>query len=141
MRIQVTVFGEPKAQPRPRAFKRGDRASVYNPSTAEGWKSIISMTLRDHIPEVPFDGPVSLSARFLMPRPKRLLRKNDPAGEVLHISKPDCDNLVKAVMDVCTQISVWNDDSQVVDQFTQKRYAAKDGRPGMVLIIESIEEK
>ena len=139
MRIDIRVLGEPKGQPRPRAFRRGNRAAVYDPGTAEGWKSLIAVALRDCTPQIPHDGPVCVTARFLMPRPKRLMRKRDPDTELLHTSKPDTDNLIKAVLDVCTQLSVWNDDSQVVDVFVQKRYAAKTGRPGMHLIIESME--
>lgn len=140
MRIDVRVYGLPKGQPRPRAFARGGKARVYDPGTAEGWKSAVAAALLPSIPESPEEGPVSVTARFLMPRPKRMLRMKAPSGEVPHTNKPDADNLVKAVMDTCSQVRVWNDDTQVVDLFVQKRYASKDGRPGMHLIIQSIEE-
>lgn len=146
MRIDVRVYGLPKGQPRPRSVayysKTKDKhmARTYDNGTAEGWKSLIAAAIHGQLPAAPYDGPISVTTRFLMPRPKRLLRKTDPAGEVPHTAKPDGDNLVKAVMDVCSQVNVWRDDAQVVDLFVQKRYAAKDGRPGMHLIIQSIEE-
>ena len=138
MKIEAHVLGEPKGQPRPKAYRRGTRAAVYDPGAANGWKMAVAGALRDLLPEEPYSGPVAVSAKFIMPRPKRLLRKKDPEGELLHTRKPDSDNLLKAVMDVCSDIQLWRDDTQVVDVFVQKRYAAKNGRPGMHLIIESI---
>ena len=140
MTIDVRVYGNPRPQPRPRAYRRGDHAAVYNPSTGEGWKLLVAAALRDKIPPAPFEGPVSVSARFLMPRPRRLQRKKDFEGEIAHTAKPDGDNLVKAILDICTQLSIWRDDAQVVDTFIQKRYAAKSGRPGLHLIIRSLNE-
>lgn len=138
MKIEAHVIGEPKGQPRPKAYRRGNRAAVYDPGTANGWKLAVAGALRDLLPDEPYAGPVAVSAKFILPRPKRLMRKKDPEGELLHTSKPDSDNLLKAVMDVCSDIQLWRDDTQVVDVFVQKRYAAKNGRPGMHLIIESI---
>lgn len=140
MRIEARVYGDPKPQPRPRAFRRGAHAAVFNPATAEGWKSLIAAAIRDQLPPAPYEGAVSVSARFILPRPKRLQRRKDPDGELLHTAKPDGDNLIKAVLDACSQISVWRDDAHVVDLFVQKRYAAKDGRPGLHLIIASIDD-
>ena len=34
--ISFTVLGDPKGQPRPKAFSRGGHAAVYDPGTAEG---------------------------------------------------------------------------------------------------------
>jgi Holliday junction resolvase RusA-like endonuclease len=116
-------------------------ARAYDSGTAEGWKALIAASLQSSLPAQPYEGPVSVSAKFLMPRPKRLQRRKDPPGELPHTAKPDGDNLVKAVLDVCSQINVWRDDAQVVDTFIQKRYAAKDGRPGLHLIIQSMEEE
>lgn len=45
------------------------------------------------------------------------------AGEVMPTSKPDCDNVVKAIFDGCNG-SLWRDDVLVVDLRVRKRYAA-----------------
>lgn len=140
MKIEAHVLGEPKGQPRPRAYSRGGRAGVYDPGTANGWKVMVASQIRELLLSEPFTGPVAVSMRFLMPRPKRLQRAKDPAGEIPHVTKPDPDNLAKAVMDVCSDLGVWGDDRQVTDLFVQKRYASKDGRAGMHLVIQSLEE-
>lgn len=132
--IKVCVYGIPKPQPRPRAFRRGNHAAVYNPDTADAWKKGISAALAELEITKPIEHPVAVSMKFLMPRPKRLMRKADPDGEILHAGTPDADNLAKAVMDVCTG-SIWIDDGQVADLFVQKRYAAKDAPSGMILIV------
>jgi Holliday junction resolvase RusA-like endonuclease len=40
-----------------------------------------------------------------------------------HTSKPDSDNLMKAVMDAMTTAGVWKDDALVYGHFTEKWYS------------------
>lgn len=69
--VEVSVRGEPKGQPRPRAFARNGMVRMYDPGTAEAWKGLIAAAWREQIPSpVTFEGPVALKVRFLMPRPK-----------------------------------------------------------------------
>lgn len=122
--------GHPKGQPRPKAFARkfGDKysARVYDPGTAENWKSQIADAFRRNYPT--FDtivGPVELRIVFYMPRPKSHFRSNGnlkPNAPDFCESKPDLDNLEKAVMDCLTHLNVWRDDSQVCRKFTTKAY-------------------
>lgn len=137
MNISFFVDGEPKAQPRTRAFSRGGITSVYDPGTANGWKALIAMAAKPHRPETPIDNPISLHVMFLMPRPKRLQTKkyiNKPL--IWHTSKPDLDNLIKAVMDSLTQIGFWTDDSRVFRQYLIKRYANAYERPGVLIQLD-----
>jgi Holliday junction resolvase RusA-like endonuclease len=138
-RLEARILGDPKGQPRARAYNRGGKAGVYDPGTANGWKAAVAAQIIDQLPAEPIDGPVAVSMRFLMPRPQRLMRQRDPVDEIEHIGTPDADNLAKAVMDVCNDVRLWNDDRQVADLFVQKRYTAKGGRPGLLLVVESIE--
>jgi Holliday junction resolvase RusA-like endonuclease len=127
------VQGEPKGQPRPRAFVRNGHASVYDAGTAEGWKSQIAAAARPLLPPEPLDCPLRLAVSFFFPRPKRLLRAKDPAGPLPHIAKPDADNALKAVMDCMTQIRFWKDDALVCSTIVEKQYCAKDQRPGALI--------
>lgn len=142
MVISVWIPGEPKGQPRPRAFARGGSARVYDPGTAEGWKGLVAAALRPHLGD-PLLGPVRVTMRFLMPRPGRLHRKgpHPEDGEIPHVGKPDVDNLAKAVLDVGTQLHLWHDDAQVARLVVEKSYHAdKGGRPGLHFTIESLTE-
>ena len=107
------VLGEPKGQPRPRAFVRNGHASVYDSATAEGWKGSVALAARSHLPIFPIDSPVRVAMTFFLPRPARLLRAKDPEGTIPHTANADADNLAKAILDALTQIGMWRDDSYV----------------------------
>ncbi len=133
--IAIQVDGVPKPQPRPRAFAIGGKARVYDPGTAEGWKGAIALAVGKHLPEKPIEGPVRVLIDFFMPRPKRLMRKRDSDEAIPHVSKPDVDNLAKAVLDCLTEIGMWGDDSQVWRLDVRKLYHAKNHRPGACIYI------
>jgi crossover junction endodeoxyribonuclease RusA len=116
MDLTIHVVGIPKGQPRARAFvRRGcSHAGVYDPGTADDWKSCVYLAARQAMQAAGFTGwaagiPLVLSVAYWMPRPKRL---KDRIG-VPHVCKPDLDNLAKAVKDALTQAGVWADDAQV----------------------------
>lgn len=132
------VDGAPKAQPRPRAFRRGDRAAVFDPGTAEQWKGLVALASREFRPDAPVEGPVAVELRFFLPRPKARSRAKDPHGEMPCTSKPDADNLAKAVLDALTQEGWWRDDAQVVRLAVEKWWHAKGGRPGMSATITEV---
>jgi len=135
------VHGDPKGQPRIRAFARKmgngkSVARVYDPGTAEGWKGVVAMAAKPHIPAAPVQTPCCVSVVFLFARPKRLLRKSDPTERIPHTAKPDRDNLDKAVLDVLTQVGFFADDALVYDGRISKFYCAKDEAPGAEIEIE-----
>lgn len=111
----VTVPGEAKGQPRPRAFSRGGKARVYNPGTAEGWKSAIAEAFRPFLPASPIEGAVEVRIDAYFARPKSHRRKSGLKADApwSHIQKPDADNLAKAVLDSLTTLGLWRDDAQV----------------------------
>jgi hypothetical protein len=51
------------------------------------------------LPMVPIESHVSLALVFYLPRPKALMRKRDPEGEISHTGRGDVDNFAKD--DVC----------------------------------------
>lgn len=123
--LRIRVSGEPKAQPRPRAMKRGDHISIYNPSSAEIWKRSILAALKS-VQFEKFNMPVEVSIIYYLKRPTSLMRKSDSDDIIIHSKKPDLDNLNKAVLDSITKAEVWNDDSQVHSLASLKYYAKKD---------------
>jgi Holliday junction resolvase RusA-like endonuclease len=136
--VSFTVHGDPKAQPRPRAFARkmGNKyvARVFESGTAEGWKSLIAAAAKPHKPPVAILGPVRVDLTFVFPRPKSHFRTGKNAGVLRddaptwHTSKPDRDNLEKAVLDSLTQLGgFWRDDSQVCAGGVQKYYGIEPG--------------
>ncbi len=147
------VRGIPKPQGRPRAFipkvvkKKGKKkkvlhARVFNPATAEKWKSDIVVAGEPFRPDVPLEDPVEIRIVFWMPRPQRLMREKDPSGAVWYTAKnhDDIDNLIKAVLDALTHDGWWRDDSQVCSIFATKKYHSKLGSPGAQIQIDELEE-
>lgn len=148
--IHFAVVGEPKAQPRPRAFARAfnvggktvTRARVYDAGTAEAWKSEIALAARQHIPSEPLTGPLSLRVDFILPRCKGHYRTGKNIGQLresapsYHTGKPDLDNLIKAVKDCLTQLRIWHDDAQVCNEHVWKRYGPV---PGALIAVETID--
>lgn len=141
--ITFTVRGEPKAQPRPRAFARkfGNgkvAARMYDAGTAEGWKGLIALAAKPFMPAAPIEGPLRVDIDFFFPRPGRLMRKKDPDVPIPHDSKPDRDNCEKAVLDALTQLGFWRDDAQVCEGEVRKFYASKSGTPHAKIQISAV---
>ena len=140
--ISFFAPGHPKGQPRPKAFSRGGHARVYDPGTAEGWKSCVAASAKDHIPPHPLAIPIYLRLDFQFPRPKghygtgkKALVLKDSAP-LYHVSKPDADNAAKAVMDAMTQLGFWKDDAYVADLRVCKTYG--DFHPGCQITIQEL---
>ena len=71
------------------------------------------------------EGPVEAEAEFFMPIPTSWSKKKQAQaqhGEILPITKPDVDNVMKAIMDACEGV-VYHRDSQVVRKVVSKVYS------------------
>ena len=134
---RVWVSGTPKGQPRPRAFSRGGKARVFDPGTAEGWKSSIAVAFRLLLEQhPPIVGPVRLELDCHFDRPKSHRRASfdlKPTAPWYHTSKPDADNVAKAVLDALTTLGIWHDDAQVAELLVVKQYAGQPGSKTVML--------
>lgn len=137
------AHGEPKAQPRPRAFARGGKARVYDPGTAEGWKSSIAQAFEPHAGEL-YAMPVLVEITLYFPRPKghfgtgKNADKLKPKAPAHHLKKPDADNCAKAILDALSEksgIGLWKDDTQVIDLIVKKRWACPQIPAGASIFI------
>lgn len=132
--LHLWIAGTPKAQPRVRAFRRGRHASVYTPDTADAWKAAVRAAVLERASGATlFAGPVGLRLQFVLPRPKRLKGTFVP-----HASKPDVDNLCKAVMDALSDCDVWGDDAQVAELHASKQYADEGGDCGCDVTVTTL---
>ena len=169
MIIEFFTPGEPVGQPRPRACVRGKRkaglvkrvckrcglttqeisfkatAGVYDPDTAEEWKTRVALAAKRWRPKAPLEGPIRLTIHHHMPRPLEhwkarraggVLREDAPQH---HTVKYDLDNLEKAAMDALTKAGIWRDDCQVCQKIGTKRYIAPGERVGAMVRIETVE--
>lgn len=95
-----------------------------------------------HRPKEPIETPLRIQMEFIFSRPKshyrtgkyrNILKSNAP---VIHISRPDADNLVKFVLDSLNKV-FYNDDSQVCELMAIKRYAEQDEEPKTEVMIQT----
>ena len=120
--IQFTIPGDPIAQPRPKAQKRGGFVHIYTPDKKiRPYKQAIQLAARTAMAgQEPLEGPLSLLVVFLFKRPKSHTKKQREDSR--HAQKPDVDNLVKAVCDALNEIA-WHDDAQVFCLTAVKEWA------------------
>lgn len=94
------------------------------------WRRTVAVVARAAHTGTPYDGPVTITAEFIMPRPKSWGQKRqDPM-----IQRPDLDKLIRAVMDGISGIII-RDDSQAVRMVLDKRRAAPGEEPGVVVVV------
>lgn len=134
MLVKFTVQGDPKGQPRPRAFARrmGARyvARVYDSDVADQWKAavdsaVVVAAIENKLKQT--KGPIRAALLFSFARPKSHFTLRGVIKSAMihdHICKPDCDNLAKLVLDRITRHGAfWRDDSQVVHLTITKQWA------------------
>ena len=125
--IQTFTFvGIPKAQGRPKFFRRGNFTGAYDPKDSREYKNNVAAQIVAQKPKlIDRDKAVYLDLTFCLPRPKGHYNSKgeirDKFKNLHHTSKPDLDNLIKAIKDSLRGI-VWNDDSQVQEITAMKHY-------------------
>ena len=127
---QTFVYeGIPKAQGRPKFFRRGNFVGAYDPKDSRAYKNNIAAQIVAQKPIlIEREKAIKLWLSFYLPRPKgHYNSKGDVKPQYApsaHTKKPDLDNLVKAVKDSLKGI-LWYDDSQVYATESEKRYSDK----------------
>lgn len=161
--LTITVPGEPQSQDRRtrqlRAKDGRQFAGTYLLTQTRKWREAILFAARRHpdFPREPWDGPVRVSIEAFFERPKYMMAKKFGDGPIRKNSKPDADNLVKAVLDALTPPRpkrvtseaeravlrkgyMWEDDGQVHLGPVDRYYASRTAGPGVIITISRIEE-
>jgi Holliday junction resolvase RusA-like endonuclease len=144
--MNTFIFGDPKGQPRARAFARkmGAKhvARMYDSDVADAWKRAVDLGIeREQIVSlVDPVGAFDVKLTFFFRRPKSHYGKGGhvkASAPVCHVSRPDADNLAKLVLDRITRGGrIWRDDSQVAKLSVHKFWAITDARIGVYLSVE-----
>jgi crossover junction endodeoxyribonuclease RusA len=146
--MKFFVPGVPVPKGSAKAFynKHTGRAQVVqdNSERQKPWASLISTIAIEKTGSPLFRGPVCLSCKFVMPRPKKhfftgkrshVLRPDAPHWHTSHTG--DLDKLVRCLKDALTGI-VWVDDCQVARMGdVEKIYGSV---PGVEVEVEGLEE-
>ena len=121
-KVIFQVRHRPCPQPRPKARRLPMGVQIYTPNSAKvkAWKEAV----REACPTVKetSEGPVRVSSIFVLQRPQAMCSKTYPSEHMIHLVKPDIDNLLKGALDALKGI-IWKDDSQVILGVSEKYYS------------------
>ena len=128
----IHIPGEPVAKGRPR-FAQG---RIYTPAKTAKWEQLAAYCARQaYGSRVPIEDAVAVNlvATFSVPKSWSKAKRATPPA---HISRPDGDNILKAVGDAFNDV-IWLDDSQIVRATVEKRYG---NEPGVTVEVELLPE-
>ncbi len=127
MRESVELPFDPVAAVRPKVT----RWNTYYPGAYGTWLPEARQWLSDNWHKEPLDCQLSVTLRFVVPRPKSHLGTGRNAGTVKPSAPayphPDIDNYVKAALDAMSG-TVYTDDKLVIELHARKVY----GTPGRI---------
>ena len=130
--LLMTIPGEPVAKERPRLSKCG---RVYTPKKTRQWEAVASQAMCvQWRPRPLIARAVAVEIWAIYPRPKKrprtVTREAWVSGmRVWRPSRPDLDNVIKAVLDAAQLAGVLKDDGFVVHINARKLYA---GDPAII---------
>ncbi len=135
----IIVPGEPIARPRQRVGVVNGHARTYTDAKhpIHGYKAAIQLAWQATA-VWPCSGPMTMRIEAVFSRPKGKTWKRKPMPSYPHTSKPDFDNVAKAVCDALNGLA-YHDDSQVFLCTVTKRVAAGDEQPRTEVHIEPWE--
>jgi Holliday junction resolvase RusA-like endonuclease len=127
MTLRFQVPGQPQGKGRPRVGKIGAHARLFTPAKTVAYEGLVAHAAQEAMAgRKPFDGPVQVSMALGCQVPQSWSQRKQRAaiaGEIRPTSKPDIDNVVKAVFDGLNGVA-WRDDVQVVTLTVGKHYSA-----------------
>ena len=124
--LTFTIPGAPVGKGRPRVTTRGGKfASMYTPEKTVNYEGLVAYSAKAAMAGAPLiDGPASVRLEIVCQIPASWSQKKRSAaiaGQVHPTTKPDIDNVEKAIFDGLNGV-VWRDDVQVVEVSKRKRY-------------------
>lgn len=128
--ITFTVPGQPVGKGRPRIGRVGAHARMFTPEKTVNYESLVKHAAHMAIAGgLPLLGAVSvlMDIRLQIPASWSAKKQARAAEGLEHpTTKPDIDNIEKAIFDACNGV-VWRDDVQVVEVAKRKRYSMTPG--------------
>lgn len=140
MEIRFTIPGNPRGKQRPRLCKFNGKNYVYTPKETVNYEDLVkSSYLAEYNlcfeKDVPLE--VLILAAFSIPKKiKKGLKSLMAAGVLLPTKRPDCDNIIKIILDGLNGVA-YHDDSQICRVSLKKIYSEK---PGVAVLIRNIEQ-
>ena len=121
--IAFDIEGEAKGKGRPRRTNNGHVYTPTNTGNYENWvrDRFLASGQEPLIGKVPIAASITVYTAIPKSTPKKLRAKME-SGEVRPIKKPDCDNIIKSILDSLNGIA-YADDCQIVTLAYEKAYS------------------
>lgn len=122
--LRITIPGRPIPKGRPRFARMGQHVRTFTDKatlTRENWIRQCALQAMSAVPGLafPLDCPLAVRVEFHVARPKSAPRRvTRPA------TKPDLDNLLKAVLDGLSLAGLFTNDSRIVAIEASKAFAS-----------------
>ena len=123
--IELRIPGDPRGKGRPRFYRKGNVVGTHPDEKTAAYENLIKLAFDQAYPGwEATDHPVAVRVYAYYTPPGSWSKKKQREAENGHIfktTKPDTDNIMKAVLDALNKVA-WKDDAQVVDESCCKRY-------------------
>lgn len=124
--ITFTIPGQPQGKQRPRIGKFGAHTRMFTPAKTVAYEGLVAHAAHQAMDGRPLiEGPVAVQMDLQCQVPASWPKRKQLQaleGQIRPTTKPDIDNVVKAVFDGCNGV-LWRDDVQVVELTLRKRYS------------------
>jgi len=129
-----------KARARAAGFLRRDGTvgqHFYTPAKTANWEAYAAgIMLGARTANHPEAGPLKVTILAVFACPKNAAKRRPLLGRLWRVSRPDLDNVAKAVCDAGNAV-LWLDDKQIVDLRVQKVIASTLELPRVVVFVEA----
>ena len=133
MILEFVVPGQPVAKARPRLSASGH---AFTPAKTKKYERMVAGLAKKQWMMEPMRGALKLQVTCIFRRPKKYQRRKDPADRMWKTTRPDLDNVIKAISDGLD--CVMNDDAQIVWIEASKMYASKLEEPHVIVRLEQV---
>lgn len=124
-KLEFTIEGKVQPQQRPRFSRQGGFVKAYDPPESANYKKYVAKVAENYKLDNLIDSAIKLTVDVFIQIPKSYTKKKRlqiENGELLHIKKPDVDNLSKSIIDGITGV-LWVDDNLIVELLIRKHYS------------------
>jgi Holliday junction resolvase RusA-like endonuclease len=136
--ITVVIPGDPQGKARPRF---NGRSGAYTPAKTAAYEEMIGILAKSSMRgKAALTGPLHVDLRAVVAIPKSWSKAKKNAaivGEIRPTSKPDIDNIIKAVADGMNQI-VYADDAAIASVNASKVYGLN---PLIVVTVQPVSHR
>ena len=139
--LQFHVPGKPVGKGRPRIGKVGAHARMFTPEKRANYEGLVAYAVEQALGGASLlEGAchVKLGIDSQIPASWSATKQRAAAaGEIRPVSKPDADNVIKAIFDAMNGV-VWKDDVQAVEIAVSKYYSMVPGVAVRVALLDAM---